>query len=76
MPKYCLSVRPKHLFYMNKLLLLAGLLLLAPLVHAQDDPGSGGPDPAAVPLDGGSALLLTTGVGYGLRKLQQLRRRR
>lgn len=58
---------------MNKIPLLAALLLLAPLAYGQ---GSGGPDPARVPLDGGSALLLTAGVGYGLRKLQQLRARR
>jgi hypothetical protein len=32
-------------------------------------------DPAAVPLDGGSSILLASGVVYGLRRLQQRRQR-
>jgi hypothetical protein len=58
-------------------LLLLGLTCTA---QAQGDPGSGGPtpgaqEPTAVPIDGGAALLLVTGVGIGLKKLRQRRPR-
>lgn len=65
---------------MNKLLLTAGLFLVTAIGYAQapgGGTGSGGPQPAtpaaAVPLDGGSSLLLASGVAYGLRRLQQRR---
>ena len=62
---------------MTKLLLLTGLLLTAAVGYAQS-PGSGGPtpNPAAVPLDGGSSLLLAAGVAYGVRQLRERRARR
>jgi hypothetical protein len=62
---------------MTKLLLLAGLLLTAAAGYAQA-PGTGGPtpNPAAVPLDGGSSLLLAAGVAYGVRQLRERRARR
>jgi hypothetical protein len=41
--------------------------------HAQA-PSTGGPAPAAVPLDGGASLLVAAGVGFGWRKLRRLRR--
>lgn len=46
------------------------------LVQAQG-PGSGGPtpDPTAVPIDGGASLLLAAGVGFGLKKLRDHRKR-
>ena len=65
---------------MNKLVLTAALLLFATFSYAQ--PGSGGPAPAPaptpnnVPLDGGSSMLLASGVAYGLRKLKQRRDQR
>ena len=59
---------------MNKLVLTAGLLLFATLGFAQAPP-TGGPTPA-VPLDGGSSILLASGVAYGLRKLKQRRDQR
>ena len=60
-------------------LVLGVALLLAQV--AQGQPGSGGPgpgtvttpDPASVPLDGGASLLLASGVGYAIRRLQQRR---
>ncbi|MBR7951183.1 hypothetical protein KBK19_14605 [Microvirga sp. STR05] len=62
---------------------IAGLVLLAGganLAQAQG-PGSGGPEPdpqqpTAVPIDGGASLLLAAGVGFGLKKLRDQRRRR
>lgn len=56
----------------------AGLLLLLPAgVALAQGPGSGGPtpDPTAVPIDGGASLLLAAGVGLGLKKLREKRRR-
>ena len=64
---------------MKKTLLFALLLGLVRLASAQA-PTTTGPtpqpqaDPAAVPLDGGSSLLLASGVAYGLRRLRQWRR--
>jgi len=63
---------------MKKVLLsTAFLLALAGLAthsaHAQA-PGTGGPAPAAVPLDGGASLLAASGVAYGLRYLRQRRK--
>ncbi|MGI4865480.1 MAG: PID-CTERM protein-sorting domain-containing protein [Janthinobacterium lividum] len=61
---------------MNKLVLTAALLSITAIGYAQapgGSTGSGGPQPTAVPLDGGSSLLLASGVAYGLRRLQQRR---
>ena len=58
--------------------LLSGLVI--PSAQAQA-PTGGGPtpqptaEPTAVPLDGGTSLLLASGVGYGLRRLRQRRTR-
>lgn len=59
--------------------LLLAALLTASAAQAQTDPGSGGPmpgapDPTAVPLDGGAALLLIGGAAYTLRQLRPRRR--
>ena len=42
------------------------------------NPSTGGPtpQPAAVPLDGGTSLLLASGVAFGLKKLRDRRRAR
>jgi hypothetical protein len=69
-------------FLFTLVILLAFTSLLGPVVRAQaSNPGVTGPvpapatAPAAVPLDGGSSLLLASGVAYGLRRLQQRRQR-
>ncbi|WP_375435463.1 PID-CTERM protein-sorting domain-containing protein [uncultured Hymenobacter sp.] len=51
------------------------VLLTAASALAQG-PGSGGPTPTAVPIDGGASLLLASGVAYGLKKLRDSRRKR
>ena len=53
---------------------LCGLLAAAPALAQA--PGTGGPAPAAVPLDGGASLLLASGVAFGLKKLRDRRRAR
>jgi hypothetical protein len=61
---------------------LAGLLLASALASQAQAPGNGGttggpPAPGAttVPLDGGSTLLLASGLAYGLRRLKARRAR-
>jgi hypothetical protein len=61
--------------------LIALLLLTCVEVIAQDTPDQPPPDPAdappesgAVPVDGGLALLLATGVGYGAKKAYDYRK--
>lgn len=55
---------------------LTVVLLTSGLSLAQGDGGSGGPSgPTAVPIDGGASLLLAAGVGLGLKKLRDRRRR-
>ena len=63
---------------MKNLLLLALLLGLTQLAQAQPgvtgpSPGAPATNPTSVPLDGGAALLLASGVAYGLRRLRQRR---
>ncbi|SHL27351.1 PID-CTERM protein-sorting domain-containing protein [Hymenobacter psychrotolerans] len=63
----------RHLF-------AATLVLLATSLAVAQGPGSGGPNPdpqqpTAVPIDGGVSLLVAAGVGLGLKKLRDKRRR-
>jgi len=67
-------------FILTVVVLLTFTGLLSPVVRAQA-PTVTGPapapttTPAAVPLDGGSSVLLASGIAYGLRRLQQRRQR-
>ena len=69
----------KNFTSLFRLSLAAGLLLLAAPSFAQPD--TGGPQPGntpaatGVPLDGGISLLAAAGVGLGLKKLRERRRR-
>lgn len=59
-----------------KSILLSGLLVLVlnivpKLAHAQIDPGE---DPDA-PIDGGIGLLVVAGVGYGIKKARDGRKK-
>ena len=57
---------------MKKFIWILSILLIASLpLIAQEELGSetGGPDPGAVPVDGGLSLLLAAGAAFGGRKL-------
>ena len=41
-----------------------------------DPPGEGEGDPDAVPIDGGLSILLAAGVGYGIKKVNDQRKKK
>ncbi|MBC6698467.1 PID-CTERM protein-sorting domain-containing protein [Hymenobacter puniceus] len=55
--------------------LLAGGLNLAQAQGPGSDGPTPNPAPTAVPIDGGASLLLAAGVGFGLKKLRDRRKR-
>jgi len=55
------------------LAILCVVLCLPSLLHAQGMPGDPGGDPD-VPIDGGLSLLLAAGAGYGLKKVNDMRK--
>jgi hypothetical protein len=62
--------------HMNKFIRILCILMIASLpVLAQDEAlgSEGGPDPGAVPVDGGITLLLAAGAAYGASKLRRRR---
>ena len=54
----------------------ATLCVLVLAVAAMAQPGSGGPTPTTVPIDGGASLLLASGVALTLKKLRDRKKRR
>lgn len=68
-----------------KKLLIVGILVLAPaLMILADPPGPPPPGgdptlggtPVGAPIDGGVSILLALGIGYGTRKIVQLRKKK
>jgi hypothetical protein len=59
----------------RKVILLSYLVFIGLIVNAQPDPG-GDPGSAGggVPVDGGLALLLAAGAGYGAKKAYDYRK--
>lgn len=55
------------------LVLVVAILFFPVLVHAQQPPDPGG-DPD-VPVDGGLSLLLAAGIGYGVKKIRDQRKK-
>lgn len=68
----------KHINYqqLQKIIcLLVVMFFISNLAHA-DDPGlPGGSDPDAAPIDGGLSLLIAAGVGYGVKKIRDERKK-
>jgi len=58
--------------YITIMILLVIMIGLPMLVHAQPDPGDN-PD---APIDGGLSLLVAAGVGYGVKKVREGRKKR
>ena len=58
---------------MNKFIRILCILMIAsmPVLAQEEELGSetGGPDPGAVPVDGGLSLLLAAGAAFGGRRL-------
>lgn len=54
--------------------LLIFLICLPSLVHAQPDPGCDPLDPSC-PMDGGVIALLIAGIGYGVKKIRDARKK-
>ncbi|MBJ6145707.1 PID-CTERM protein-sorting domain-containing protein [Hymenobacter sp. BT559] len=54
---------------MLRLVPIAALLLIA--LASQAQPGSGGPTPTGVPIDGGISVLLAGGAVYAVRRLRR-----
>jgi len=52
--------------------LIIVLLSITSILHAQTDPGG---DPDNAPIDGGLSLLIAGGVGYGVKKIRERRKK-
>lgn len=57
-----------------KYTLLLSSLLMQTICYAQLPPD--GPDTVDVPIDGGLSLLLAAGVGYGVKKVRDQRKKK
>jgi len=55
---------------------LAALAIVCSAAVALAQPGSGGPTPTTVPIDGGASLLLASGVAISLKKLRDRKKLR
>jgi len=58
----------------NKAIFIATILVCLPFLHllAQPDPGR---DPSGAPIDGGISLLVAAGIGYGVKKVRDARKK-
>jgi len=54
-------------------LLFILILIMPTLLHAQPDNTPGDPD--SVPVDGGLTLLAAAGIGYGVKKIRDKRKK-
>ena len=53
----------------------AMFILLPTVLMAQPDPCVDPADPACVPIDGGLSFLIAAGVGYGVKKVRDSRKK-
>ena len=63
----------KKIFNLQTLMILL-VMLLPVLVHAQGATDPGG-DPDTAPIDGGLSLLIAGGVGYGVKRVIENRKK-
>ena len=61
----------KNIQLMKSISFLICLLFITSLLHAQP---LGDGDPDGVPIDGGLSLLVAAGIGYGSKKLRQVKK--
>ncbi|HWB28261.1 MAG TPA: hypothetical protein VG738_22465 [Chitinophagaceae bacterium] len=59
---------------MQKKIIILGAFMLLPAAYVLAGPGSPGFDPGA-PIDGGISLLIAAGVGYGMKKARDTRKK-
>jgi hypothetical protein len=57
------------------LMLVLAICLIAPSVLLAQGPPPPPPPPADVPIDGGVGLLIAAGVGYGVKKVRDHRKK-
>ncbi len=58
------------------LLIVCAFTFLPSIMHAQGGPGDPGPGPdQGVPFDGGLSLLVAAGIGYGVKKARDQRKK-
>jgi uncharacterized membrane protein (Fun14 family) len=63
-------------FAIKVVLLFISLAFIAIDIMAQGPGGDPGGDPDLIPVDGGLGFLLAAGVGYGVKKARDYRRRK
>ena len=68
-------MKPKSFYKKLVLLLMVFLLTFTSGIMAQPDDNGDDPAPIDTPSDGGLALLLAAGVGYGVKKVRDSRRK-
>lgn len=63
----------QHTTRMKKVMVIMLALLTVPVVHALAQHGLGGE--VGAPIDGGISLLVAAGVGYGVKKVRDARKK-
>jgi len=72
MKKYINNINTSQLIKIIYLLVV--FVSITSLLHAQLPPDPGG-DPNNAPIDGGLSLLIAGGVGYGVKKIREKRKK-
>jgi len=57
--------------YIKPIYLLFIFIVLSLSLHAQPEDNGGDPPPVDVPLDGGTGLLISAGIAYGVRSIKK-----
>ena len=68
----------KRIYYKFLAIFMLFILIASPLIFSQPDPGNnggGGPLGGGASIGGGIGILLTLGIGYGIKKLWESHKR-